>query len=142
MSWDDFDTYVLKKGYHFEENHIDEVSHSIGYSYDSKGIKGVYGIDRGVMFGQKGNSETTPDLIIVTYNTFNTQDYLTIKNQIKTNGYKLVSTENKNGGVWLRYKKGDMELTLISSKGLYTNGRESGETEYQISVKRRYGQSN
>ena len=137
MTWDDFDSYMLSKGYQFDGN-----KSSFGAGEKSvvyKAERGTYYVNKIVKWGISRADESNPDYVNIEYNTLNSANYLSLKSQLKTNGYKLISTENRDEHLWLTFRKGDVEVTLISGQATYEDGSKSTEVRYEISVLKYYG---
>lgn len=106
MNADEFDTYVVKKGYEFYRKHPDDKNHSIliNYSYKINGARRCYITKKTFKFGEEQ----------VIFQTTSSKSYLSIKNELSVLGFKLsetVPSEDFNG---LKYLKGNLMVVLIS----------------------------
>lgn len=125
---DDFDTYVVSKGYDFnkfnEEDNYDSKSYSFkGFNEDSAEfwitknnyyLKGFY---------KKGS---------VSWVTSNKNYYLSIKEQIKKLGFTFLKTENENGNLSYNYEKGKISISIYSVRRPNAFGKIG--TVYEINV--------
>ncbi len=121
-SLDDFDTYVTSKGYHFDKvKDGDSISRN-DYHYEN-GNK-TYFISR-IVFKYNDN-------IMISWYTFKSSDYISIKSQLKTLGFVYSKSGVYKGASYLKYKKGLIELGLFSSQEHYASGE--SYTSYEINV--------
>jgi len=125
MSSDDFDTYVTRKGYHFKENHKEDLSNGITYSFDGKICMEQYILTKYNFL----NGEVS-----ITYHTIDKEDYLTIKKQLKSLGFQLKEEKNEDDSVWFIYKNKSMTLALISSEAYTTTAQSLSRGSYEISL--------
>jgi len=125
MDWDEFDSYVIAKGYEYNKTEDLEFVESKSYGYKQKGEESPYFISKTVA----KNKNTK----LVAYQTTNSQDYLLIKSQLKNSGFKFAKTEARGQTILLIYMKGDIQLTLATFKVQ----QNSGDTfaGYEISIR-------
>src|ERR1035437_1703794 len=124
---DGFDTYVTAKGFKFLELREKE---------NEKG--NTYCLNQSKTSIKNAEKFITYDYVYydadrnVTFQTANSNDYLKLKAQVIPYGFKFTNTETFKGATVLYYRKGKLELTLIS----YQNKTESGKvgTNYEISI--------
>lgn len=125
MDIDNFDTYATSKGYKYLNATDKEDSKGITYAYNqnqySKNAEKFITL-KYVYYGGKN----------VTYQTIKTSDYLNIKTQIKPLGFVFNKSEKFEEANFLYYKKGKLELTLVS----FQTPNESGDlsTGYEIGL--------
>ena len=73
---------------------------------------------------------------MVSFQTTHTEDYLAIKSQLKSLGFKFIKTEKheidaeSKNVVWMEYQKGNLKLSLISGNNQHTNNK----AVYEISI--------
>ena len=124
MNNDEFDTFCIKKGYTLHLTESDDYSENITYIFD--GNEKGFSTNHISKFNYKTKSK-----IMVSYQTIKS-NYISIKNEIKSNGF--IFTENKqiDGTYYLEYKKNNLELTLATFK---TKNKDNIEiTQYEISI--------
>lgn len=116
-SEDDFDTYVTKKGYIFDEVSEKEYQYtsSIDYTFLVNGLKNC--------FISKIEDKTKSFNFWVTFQTSESKTYLSIKEELKVYGYKLFDKGTSDGSNFFKYKKGNNLVSLwsISRTNEYTN---------------------
>ena len=126
QDWDDFDTYVVTKGYQYQETDDNDLNEAKAYSFDTNktSSKAPYFISK--TFYKKTN------LKAVAFQTLKMEEYLAFKTQLKTLGFKYVGAQTTEQATFLDYKKGMIEVSLASFKA----PNDSGEmlTGYEISV--------
>jgi len=120
---DDFDTYVTKKGYIFEEASEKTIASITSYTFLVKGLKTYY-VSK---FLEKESA------FWVSFQTPDTKNYLSIKEELKTYGYKLFDKGTMDGSNYFKYKKGNSIVSLwsISTTYGYTNRT---RVAYEINV--------
>lgn len=123
---DDFDTYVVTKGFKYAKTEDDIDFEGIVYAlnqreYSAKAQKFITLSTK--FFWYERN---------IHYQTLESSDYLKIKSQIKVLGFKFVETTKLGNATFLEYSKGKLELSLISIR----DADEEGEftTSYEISL--------
>ena len=123
---DDFDTYVTKKGYIFEEVSEKTIASKTDYTFLVKGLKTYY--------VSKLIDKESEFAFWVTFQTPDTKNYLSIKEELKTYGYKLFDKGTMDGSNYFKYKKGNSIVSLwsISTTYGYTNRT---RVAYEISFK-------
>jgi hypothetical protein len=120
---DDFDTYVIKKRYSFYENKNNDFASKTSYVFMKNGVKYSY--------ISKYYYKTKPEESI-SFQTGDNSIYLKVKADLKILGYKFINTETFNGATYFFYKKGNIEVSLISSYDLNSYGYKVNN--YEISV--------
>jgi len=140
MDWDNFDTYVTKKGYYYSGNektsYVQDNGKHMEYEYDGKICKGERYINK---------TQFTNGLYLISFQTYDKSDYISIKDQLKAAGFKYSNTHNldesiSKNAVELIYYKGNMELDLISALEKNNGGRYANNTFYEISITNRITQ--
>jgi len=128
MNWDDFDTYVTKKGYYYSANENSSSVQGGGkhmeYEYDGKICKGERYINK---------TQYADGVYLISFQTYDKNDYLSVKDQLKASGFKYISTHNldesiSKNAIEIVYYKGQLELDLISAQG------KDYKTFYEISI--------
>jgi hypothetical protein len=114
MSDDDFDTFVLSRGYKFHKTDKTEFDTQIHYVLDGKGADGK---TTGRTFISMYRS--LDGLRSVVYQTFKTEVYLKLKTSLKESGFTLLKSWTDEYGLYLTYKKGNKFIFLRSDKGVY-----------------------
>jgi hypothetical protein len=117
MNSDNFETYVLKKGYEF--SNIKDDDNVFGFTY----VKGYEDETKYITLYEK-YFEYGKHL---TYQTSNKNEYLLIKKQLIELRFKLFESFNFEGSIVKKYKNNIYILTLI-------NGLNSDEETYEISI--------
>ena len=98
MDWDDFDTYVTSKGYEYYKTEDDDFAETKAYSYDqARNSKAVYFIAKSVY------KKTFTKM--VAFQTVKKTEYLAIKEQLKTVGFKYISSETSKGSQFFKLPK-------------------------------------
>ena len=125
MDWNEFDSYVVNKGYDYNRTENLEYVDSKSYGYRQKGEESSYFVSKTVAKNK--------EIRLVAFQTTNKQDYLSIKYQLKNGGFSFIKTEAKQQTMLLVYKKGSMIATLAISKA----ERNINETfnVYEISIR-------
>jgi hypothetical protein len=119
MNFDQFETFSLKKGFHFSKMEDEENFTSVSYT-KGQGVGTKY-IQLYTKFFADGKN--------VTLQTSVENDYLSIKEQASKMGFKLIETENYKGSLRKVYKKDSWKITA------YSTADESG-TDYEISLRK------
>jgi hypothetical protein len=111
-----FDTYVLQRGFQFEdvENHDGFISKS--YSLSINGAKRYY-ITKHI---PKDNSFKW-----VSYQTPNSRDYLKMKEDLKRNGFLNTKSDTYNSSNLFEFVKDNCKITIMSGKEDSKEGYES-----------------
>ena len=124
MNTDEFDSFVISKGYEFFKTETDDYSENIIYAHNLKSNNIAPSYISKYMFKKNPNT-------MVSYQTLEKEVYISIKKQIKTLGFVFVDTEtNENKSIFLNYKKGEIKLTLTSILSV----KNPGNTFYEISI--------
>jgi hypothetical protein len=117
---DELDTYLNQKGFKYYETINDGYSEGIVYVFYSNGGRYAYLTKQHLKFIDK---------ILISFQTPSNSEYLKIKSELKTLGYKYVNSTNSETSICLKYVKGNIELSLHSIP-------EDNQTIYEISVAR------
>ena len=123
FKFEEFDSYVIKKGYSF-------------YKYDDKTISK----DARTYFYSNNNKEYITVCYFdnkeqsTTLQTKNSSTYLKTKEDLKILEYKFIENKVENGSIILVYKKNDISVKLISMPEKDEN--HNSFTFYIISVKK------
>ena len=135
MNWDEFDTYVITKGYQYFDNDDNELAIRRRYRQISKEYAAGHECHRVISRMQAKSSEGHP---AISYTTYFKQDYAAIKDQLKTSGFKyfrsVTHPEHDKNDVWLQYTKGQLLLSLVSGKAKTADGQTTDIPEYEISI--------
>ena len=126
MNADEFDTYVVKKGYEFfQNNQGDDFTYSsTTYTYKVNGAKQAY--------ITKYSNELKK--IMISFQTINSKVYLNFKNDLKIQGFTLLDSGPNDETNVLRYRKGNIEVLLITGP-IRDEANFNNITGYEISVK-------
>jgi hypothetical protein len=124
---DDFDTYVVSKGFRFQKTKDDLDFKGITYALNQSEYSRK--AEKFISLYTKYISDNRTN---VTYQTSLSTDYLKIKNQAKFNGFKFIKTENFKGSTFLIYKKDKLELSLTLIQ--YENEDGKISSGYEISI--------
>jgi hypothetical protein len=117
MDLDQFETYALGKGYTFSE--IKNEDNIYGHIY-SKGIgNNTKFLSLYTEWFEKGKN--------VNFQTWNSSEFLNIKNQLKNLGFVLQLEEDYKGVPYKRYRNSKYELNLFS---VHEGGYEIGFSKY------------
>lgn len=120
ISNDEFDTYVIKKGYVFDENiHSEKIWNGISYTFKINGKNNSY-ISKYLFKDQS---------LMISFQTPNSKPYLSIKNEIKTLGYELMESGPLDNAYHYKYRKGSFEVVL------YSVNIDSVNSGYEITVR-------
>jgi len=127
--YDDFDTYVSKKGYEYATSLNDEISESRFYNFkrESSNNKAKYWIRYFRYFEGQTNAKTN-----ISWQTARQNDYVLIKDQTKSSGFKPVETGNYEETIYSTYQKGKIEVQPYS--GNTKNGFGDITSTYEINV--------
>lgn len=101
---DDFDTLITSKNYTFKE--IDKADNNAKkYSYETNDeyYKGSYRIKKVQHDG----------IVTISWSTYEKEDYLSIKAQIKNNGFVFVNSTLGESLSFFDYKKGKYHLSIM-----------------------------
>jgi hypothetical protein len=119
MDLDQFETYAIRKGYHFYE--VKSSENTFGHSY------------------QKGTGNNTKYLTLynkfflygsnLSYQTSNSNEYLLLKNELKTKGFLLKSSETFEGTINKIYKYNSWVISI------YTGKNEENNEFFEINLK-------
>ena len=114
-SADDFDTYVTKKGYIYHSETDGDFSRGTSYTFLVDGLKTYYVSNFLDKVGKYA--------FWVSFQTPDTKNYLSIKEELKNYGYKLFDNGTMDGSNYFKYKKGNNMVSLwsISTTYGYTN---------------------
>ena len=127
MDVDNFDTYVSNKGFKFLENKDSEIQKGNSYAFNQNSNSRK--AEKFITFYYEYYGKTKRN---VTYQTPKTEEYLKIKNQIKSLGFKFKETSNFEGATFLIYFSGKYKLSLISFQSENVGGKTSAV--YEISI--------
>ena len=116
MDWDQFDSYVVAKGYEYNKTEDLEFVESKSYGYKLKGDHSPYFISKTVAKNK--------NVKLVAYQTTDSKDYMSIKSELKNAGFKFAKTETADQSTLLIYTKSNLELILATTK----TQQNSGET--------------
>ena len=103
---DNFDTYVISKGYIFNKSESDQRSTTKSYSFSTNKYernKAVYWISK---------TDYNDGVVIISWTTYKSEDYSEIKSQIKAIGFQFTEESNTDGVIGFHYIKGKYELNL------------------------------
>lgn len=103
LSFDDFDTYVTKKGYTYNSSKKDDEISNVCY------ISKTRGLDTAYITLEKSKTKNT-----VTFQINKEQVYLNIKDELKKLGFTYIDRLTLNDVSYLVYKKDDLWLYLSS----------------------------
>lgn len=128
-NWDEFDTYLIKKGYVYNNYDTDKYSELKTYSFQRNVYSGAapYWITL-----CKYLNNNIGLISMISWQTNEVNDYIKIKDQLKVLGYVSQNTEIFDGKTVIYYKKLNKEVLLIVGKKLTTDGKEI--TSYEISL--------
>lgn len=122
MNADEFDTYVIKKGYEFYQMYpkTDVLVSGIAYTNN---INSTY-ITKYV-YAYRG--------VRVSFQTGNSKTYLNAKNELKVLGFTLNDSGSRNGWNYFNYRKEGLEVVLITGQ-VENKGSNTSSTGYEITV--------
>lgn len=128
LNEDFFDTYVTQKGYQFISTSDENFQKGDTYTFKIKGANTFF-ISKNIA-SYDGINKT---LHFVTFQTPNSKNYLSIKNEVLSNGYVFIGKEMNNSDRVYNYAKGNIAITLTS---FVEDGKErlNPRTGYTISV--------
>lgn len=115
-----FDSYVLKKGYNFDNSEIKDISgDATVYSYLGK--ENIYDLSESFVFRLIKFSDFVREdhwaLAHFTYKTAENNEYVEFKRQLKQNGFVYTGSRMPNeSSMFLIYEKGKIDILLESSK--------------------------
>jgi hypothetical protein len=98
MDLEIFDTYVTSKGYVFFNK--GKYKNSVHYALNVN--------------GDKASKFIAKDVNLITFQTSVKSEYLKIKNQLKSNGFKFNKSEVENNSVEFIYKKGVTAIVIYA----------------------------
>ena len=98
MDLEIFDTYVTSKGYVFFNK--GKYKNSVHYALNVN--------------GDKASKFIAKDVNLITFQTSVKSEYLKIKNQLKSNGFKFNKSEVENNSVKFIYKKGVTAIVIYA----------------------------
>lgn len=132
-NYDDFDTYVTKKGYEYSITDNDALSENRSYSFKRGGFdnKAEYWIKYFKYYDGKTDSKTN-----VSWQTSKRTDYINIKNQIKSLGFKFIETKKDETTICIIYRKGKIEVQLYLGSAENTGGEMANYYEINVSILR------
>lgn len=131
-NWDEFDTYVIKKGYIYDNSETDEIAEYKFYTFNKNYYSGTssywitlykYSIDASIRLGYTN---------MVTWQTNISSDYIKIKDELKSKGYIFQNSTLLDGNTVNSYKKQKNEVRIILQKMKTDTGHEI--TIYTISL--------
>lgn len=123
---DNFDTFVISKGYVFNKTESDEQSATKFYSFSTN----KYERNKAAYWISKTNYNDGK--VIVSWTTYKSEDYAAIKSQIKANGFQFTEESNTDGIIGFHYKNGKYELSLYVEELTFDNSiKDNG---YEISI--------
>lgn len=122
---DNFDTYVTNKGYIFDLVDDDEYSSSKGYTFLVNGYK--------TYFVTSLSDKSMTRYNWISFQTPSIKTYLTLKNDLKANGYKIYDQGPYKGNYFLKYKKGNSYVSLWSTSSTSEYTRKT-TVDYEITV--------
>lgn len=127
-NWDDFDTYVNKKGYVFDHNEAGTIVESKSYAYKPHGNdKAVKWITLHQFYDSYDQAKSS-----VTWQISKQSEYINLKSQIKLSGYKFIETGTFKGATKFEYRKGKKSITIYLMKEENDFGEK--ETIYEIDL--------
>ena len=103
---DKFDTYVVQKGYRYYHNEDTDFASIRSYSFSTNGNIIAY---ISTFKFKKDNQ------IMVSYQIFNSRNYLLLKNEIKKLGFKYTNSKTNKETTFLYYSKENIEVSIASS---------------------------
>jgi hypothetical protein len=129
-----FDSYVLKKGYYFDNSEITDVTdEAMVYSYLSKenNTRPSEPLDFRLITFSDFINEDHWALSHCTYKTSENKEYIEFKRQLKENGFDYFGSRGYESSVCLIYIKGKVDV-LLETNNIEING----ETKniYQIEL--------
>jgi len=121
MDLNKFETYALNRGYNFDE--VNEEEKVFGHSYR----KGDGDLSKYLTLYDKFYEQNRT----VTYQTSETKEYLSFKNEIERDGFQLTKTENFEGTSLKFYSNSTYNLRIYVGKG------EIADNVYEINLTRK-----
>ncbi len=121
MDLNQFETYALNQGYNFEK--VKEDEKIFGHNY----TKGDGNLTRYLTLYVKYYEYNRH----ITYQTSDTEEYLSFKKEIETEGYQLTKTENFEGTSVKFYSNSTYDLEIYVGKG------EIADNVYEINFRRK-----
>jgi hypothetical protein len=107
MDLSKFETYSLRKGYKFDG--VSDEENVFGHTYTiGEGERTIY---LTLYVKHYDNSR------VVTYQTSSTKEYLSLKTEIESNGFKITKTETFDGAAANFYSNQIYDLRIFVSKG-------------------------
>lgn len=123
---DYFDTKVTTKGYAFYTNRDDEFSKGSCYSYGQRDYTKM------AAFFITYFSYSDPERTLISWQTTNKNNYLKVKNDLRSLGFKLVTSLSDSSCAHLTYKKGHLSLDLYSCQT--PDDRGVSNATYEINI--------
>ena len=123
--WDQFDTYVLAKGYEYYKADTDNNLDIRSYALRIEQNKSYYFITKTI---GKGNS-----IRMLTVQTLKKQDYLFYKEQLKKYKFIYVKSQTEENSITMEYKKENLEVWISSI--LNKDPENKKVAGYEISIK-------
>jgi hypothetical protein len=103
---DEFDTYITKKGYVFNEGKADDFYITSDYTFLVDGYTKY--------FISKNKSKTKDIYSFISFQTPSSKTYLSIKEELKSNGFILLDKGVIDRSQYFEYKKGLNKVTITS----------------------------
>lgn len=124
---DEFETFVMKKGYEFVNFEKTEYSDNLSYGFDEKNRNKYEHYISRFKYNQKEG-------LMISFQTYKTEYYLNLKKELKISGYKFRGTEYSDDGTkyFLNYEKNGISFSLTTLQ----MDNDSGDkiTNYEISL--------
>jgi len=124
-NWDQFDTYILTKGYEYYKTDTDENFEIRTYAFGVKQNKSYYFITKTI---GKGNS-----IRMFTIQTVKKQDYLFYKEEVKKYKFVYIKSQTEGNSIIMEYKKGNSEVWISSILNMDAENKKVAG--YEISIK-------
>ena len=121
---DRFDSYVLKKGYYFDNSEITKVTDdAMVYTYLSKdnNTRPLEPLDFRLITFSDFIHEDHWALSHCTYKTSENREYIEFKRQLKENGFVYFGSRGYESSICLIYKKGKVDF-LLETNNIEING--------------------
>ena len=125
---DQFDSYVTQKGFSYFKRDKTKLSTYISYAFEQNGND-----QKSFAFITKFSYDPNPlNKKMISYQLSNSKIYYSIKRELAELGFKFIKIIPNEKGTFFEYKRGGLELSLLSYQGINSTG-ELG-TLYEISL--------
>lgn len=114
---DEFDSFLLSKEFRFSSAKADSEIDEILYVYNQK--EDGFAVKYVTKYVFKENNEQS-----IVYQTPNSEEYISFKNQLKSQKYKFINSENgiNNDALLLFYENNNYKIILASGHSLNKKG--------------------